>query len=60
LSNRQTFTERLFYNPEDTAFLKAGKEYGANIFNGSAMLTMQALQSLKIWQNALANSQDLQ
>jgi shikimate dehydrogenase len=50
----------LLYNPEETAFLKAGKEYGANIFNGSAMLTMQALQSWKIWQNAMANFQDLQ
>jgi shikimate dehydrogenase len=48
----------LVYNPEETAFLKAGKEKGASIFNGAAMLKMQALQSWKIWQNAMANFQE--
>jgi len=49
----------LVYNPEETAFLKEGILFGANTFNGSAMLKLQALQSWKIWQNAISNFQDL-
>ncbi|MEX1189156.1 MAG: shikimate dehydrogenase [Bacteroidia bacterium] len=43
----------LVYNPDETAFLKAGKKQGAMIHNGLSMLQLQADQSLKTWMNAL-------
>jgi shikimate dehydrogenase len=39
----------LIYNPEQTLFLKKGKERGAKIANGSEMLILQAEESWKIW-----------
>ena len=39
----------LVYNPEKTAFLKAGEQIGCNIKNGQEMLEIQALESWKIW-----------
>lgn len=39
----------LIYNPEETAFLKAGKENGATICNGYKMLEYQAEKSWEIW-----------
>ncbi len=39
------------YNPEMTVFLKKGKEKGASIQNGLAMLIIQAEESWKIWNN---------
>lgn len=40
----------LVYNPEKTAFLKAGEGQGATICNGSSMLKFQADKSWEIWQ----------
>ena len=39
----------LIYNPEETAFLKKGKEKGAAIKNGYQMLEMQAEEAWRIW-----------
>ncbi len=39
----------LIYNPEETLFLKKGKEYGAKVKNGLEMLKIQAEESWKIW-----------
>ncbi len=39
----------LIYNPEKTAFLKAGEEQGAIICNGSQMLMHQAEKAWEIW-----------
>lgn len=41
----------LVYNPEETVFLKKGKEKGATIKNGYQMLELQAEKSWEIWQN---------
>jgi shikimate dehydrogenase len=40
----------LVYNPEKTAFLKAGEKRGAAICNGQAMLEYQAQKAWQIWQ----------
>ena len=39
----------LVYNPEESLFLKHGKENGAQIKNGKQMLCLQAEESWKIW-----------
>lgn len=39
----------LVYNPIETVFLQKGKEYGANIQTGLAMLELQARKSWEIW-----------
>ncbi len=39
----------LIYNPDETVFLKKGKENGALIQNGYEMLLLQAEESWKIW-----------
>ena len=39
----------LIYNPEKTKFLAEGEKRGAQIFNGYEMLTIQAEESWKIW-----------
>ncbi len=39
----------MVYNPEETVFLKKGKEQGAIIKNGYEMLTIQAEENWKIW-----------
>jgi len=39
----------LIYNPEETAFLSAGRENGAAICNGHKMLEFQAEKSWEIW-----------
>ncbi len=39
----------LIYNPKLTIFLKMGKDRGAKIVNGQAMLEYQAKKSWKIW-----------
>ena len=39
----------LVYNPEETLFLKKGKENLANILNGKSMLIHQAEEAWKIW-----------
>ena len=42
----------LIYNPEETLFLKKGKEKGAQIINGLKMLHLQAERSWEIWNRA--------
>jgi shikimate dehydrogenase len=39
----------LVYNPEETMFLRLGKERGATIKNGADMLVIQAEANWKIW-----------
>lgn len=39
----------LIYNPEETMFLKRGKERGASIKNGHEMLILQAEKNWEIW-----------
>jgi len=39
----------LIYNPAETAFLRKGKQAGAQIQNGETMLKLQAEQSWKTW-----------
>ncbi len=39
----------LVYNPEETKFLRLGREYGATIKNGYEMLELQALAAWEIW-----------
>ena len=39
----------LIYNPEETLFMKKGKEYGAKVKNGIEMLKLQAEKSWEIW-----------
>jgi shikimate dehydrogenase len=39
----------LIYNPEETAFLKKGKQYGAKTVNGLKMLELQAEKAWDIW-----------
>ena len=41
----------LVYNPEETLFLKKGREKGACTKNGLEMLHLQALKSYEIWNN---------
>ena len=37
------------YNPEDTLFMKKGREQGATVKNGLEMLHLQAIASWKFW-----------
>jgi shikimate dehydrogenase len=39
----------LIYNPEETVFLKKGKQKGAQTINGLQMLHLQAEKSWEIW-----------
>ena len=39
----------LIYNPDDTLFMKKGKEFGAVVKNGLEMLLLQAFISWEIW-----------
>jgi shikimate dehydrogenase len=39
----------LVYNPEETKFLRLGKQHGATIKNGIEMLELQARAAWKIW-----------
>ena len=40
----------LIYNPEETCFLRYGREHGATTLNGLTMLHAQADASWEIWQ----------
>lgn len=51
LLNEQHLLYDLIYNPEETLFLKKGKEQGARIKNGYEMFVLQAEASWSIWQN---------
>lgn len=39
----------LVYNPEETLFMKRGRERGATVKNGLEMLHLQAIRSWEIW-----------
>ena len=39
----------LIYNPDETLFMKRGKEYGAEVKNGLEMLLLQAFASWEFW-----------
>ena len=39
----------LIYNPDETMFMRKGKEYGAEVKNGLEMLLLQAFISWEIW-----------
>jgi shikimate dehydrogenase len=41
----------LIYNPEETLFMKKGKEHGAVTINGYSMLCHQADKAWEIWRN---------
>ncbi len=43
------FLYDLIYNPEETEFLRKGRQYGAKTFNGMAMLESQAEKAWEIW-----------
>ncbi len=43
------FLYDLVYNPEETAFMKAGKDLGAKVKNGMEMLHLQADKTWDIW-----------
>jgi shikimate dehydrogenase len=47
--NDNYFLYDLIYNPEETLFLRKGKETGAQIKNGLEMLELQAEKSWEIW-----------
>ena len=42
----------LLYNPNETLFMKSGKERGATVKNGLEMLLLQAFASWDFWQDA--------
>ena len=39
----------VIYNPEETNFLKTGKELGNKTENGKTMFIYQALEAFKLW-----------
>lgn len=43
----------LTYNPEETKFLRQGRENGAQTANGHHMLVLQAVESWRIWNEGL-------
>ena len=51
LLGKNHFLYDLVYNPEETLFLKKGKEQGASIKNGYEMLVGQAEESWTIWKS---------
>ncbi|WP_448520418.1 shikimate dehydrogenase family protein [Rhodoflexus sp.] len=44
------FLHDLVYNPEETAFMQRGAQYGAQVKNGLEMLYRQAEKAWEIWQ----------
>ena len=41
----------VIYNPQETSFLKMGKELGHKTENGKTMFVYQALEAFKLWHN---------
>ena len=41
----------VIYNPNETNFLKMGKQLGHRAENGKAMFVYQALEAFKLWHN---------
>lgn len=54
--NKQHLLFDLIYNPEETTFLKYGRENGAKTINGRNMLELQAEKSWKIWNEQMSNN----
>jgi shikimate dehydrogenase len=42
----------LLYNPNETLFMKKGKEQGATVKNGLEMLLLQAFASWDFWKES--------
>ena len=51
LLGKQHLLFDLVYNPEETKFLRLGKQQGATTKNGAEMLQLQALAAWEIWNN---------
>jgi shikimate dehydrogenase len=47
--NEDNLLYDLVYNPEETLFLKKGREQGATVKNGLEMLILQAIASEEFW-----------
>ena len=47
--DRHTILYDLIYNPDETLFMKRGREYGAEVKNGLEMLLLQAFASWEFW-----------
>lgn len=47
----KTILYDLIYNPDETMFMRNGKQYGATVKNGLEMLLLQAYISWDIWNN---------
>ena len=41
----------IIYNPQETPFLKVGKQLGCKTENGKTMFVYQALEAFKLWHN---------
>jgi shikimate dehydrogenase len=49
--NENNILYDLIYNPDETLFMKRGKQYGAQVKNGLEMLLLQAFASWEFWTN---------
>ena len=49
LSNRNLLYD-LIYNPDETLFMRKGRQQGAVVMNGLEMLLLQAFASWDFWQ----------
>ena len=47
--NQHTVLYDLIYNPDETLFMKKGREHGADVKNGLEMLLLQAFASWEMW-----------
>lgn len=47
--DRNTLLYDLIYNPDETLFMKRGKQFGATVKNGLEMLLLQAFASWEFW-----------
>lgn len=47
--DQHTILYDLIYNPDETLFMKRGREYGADVKNGLEMLLLQAFASWEFW-----------
>jgi shikimate dehydrogenase len=47
--DRNTLLYDLIYNPDETLFMKRGRQYGATVKNGLEMLLLQAFASWEFW-----------
>ena len=48
-TSKNKFFYDVIYNPNETNFLKIGKELGNKTLNGKLMFIYQALSAFKIW-----------